>query len=225
MLGRFGFVTLAIVTLALAAAASRAMTAEATIGDVSVNLPPPKGFCELTEQERLDKLVLVTMAEKMAKAASKLLGITADCRQLADWHANKRTGLADMVEYWTLASKVDKWTPPSAIDALCAVTRAGDGKPAPKTEQDIRTLFEHAAAEGPVGVIAEVPGICYTASLKLNSGDKVPTTQVTYHAYTVVRNKWVAVSRLMPYPGAEQATNGLTLSKADAAALIAANRN
>jgi hypothetical protein len=221
MLGRFGFVT-----LGLAAAVSRAMSAEATIGGVSVNLPTPTGFCELTDQERLDKIVLVAMADRMAKTGGKLLGITADCRQLIDWRAHKRTGLADMVEYWTMADKADKWTNASSIDAFCAVTRATDGKSLPNTEQDIKTRFEQVATEGRVGVVAEAPGICYAASLQLNGGDHGPTRQVTYHAYTAVRNKWVAVTRLMPYPGAEEsATKALAQSKADAEALIAANRN
>jgi hypothetical protein len=219
MLGRLGFVT-----LALAVAVSRAMSAEVTIGGVSVNLPAPTGFCELTDQERLDKIVLTAMADRMSKAGGKLLGITADCQQLTDWREKKRTGLADMVEYWTMVNKMETWTNASAVDVFCAVTRATDGKSLPNNEQEIKTRFEQVATEGPIGVVAEASGICYTASLKLNSGDRGPTQQLTFHAYTAVRNRWITVTRIMSYTGAERATQSLAQSKADAAALIAANR-
>jgi hypothetical protein len=220
MLGRLGFVT-----LALATAVSRGMSAEVTIGGVSVSLPAPTGFCELTDRERLDKIVLTAMAERMSKAGAKLLGITADCQQLTDWRANKRTGLADMVEYWTMVNKMEQWTNASAVDAFCAVTRATDGKSLPSNEREIKTRFEQVATEGVIGVVAESPGICYTASLKLNSGDRGPTQQLTFHAYTVVRNRWITVTRIMPYLGADPATKSLAQSKADAAALFTANRN
>jgi hypothetical protein len=62
MLGRLGFAA-----LALAAATSDTMSAEATIGDVSINLPTPVGFCELIDREPSDKRLIEYAADRVAK--------------------------------------------------------------------------------------------------------------------------------------------------------------
>ncbi len=75
-------------TLALLLGLLPASTARAEmVGSVSIALPPPAGFCKLTEDNASDRRVINTIAESLTKVGSKLLVMSADCRQLADWRA------------------------------------------------------------------------------------------------------------------------------------------
>src|SRR5262245_51550166 len=110
MLGRPGFAA-----LALAAATSGAMSAEATIGDVSINLPTPVSFCELIDREPSDKRLIDYAADRVAKGGNKVLGISADCQQLVDWRAGKRKTLDDYVQYHTPISAMKESVPAARI--------------------------------------------------------------------------------------------------------------
>src|SRR5712691_366135 len=166
MLGRLTFAA-----LALAAAASAAVAAEATIGGVSVSLPRPGGFCDLSESDPSDKRMISTLSDLLGKSGNKLLGMSADCRQLADWHARKRKLLDDFGQYQTPIATMDK--PPSeSVAQTCATLRAEGNKILANQMPDIKARAESTLKQikmnetSFIGVLAEDPTACYAALLQ-----------------------------------------------------------
>src|ERR1700724_835074 len=99
MLARLDLMALALIALvALPGAGSGAMAGQATVGGVSINLPPPEGFCELTDRNPADKGMITKIGEVVGKGDNRLLNMSADCGQLADWRAQRRL-LDDFAEY------------------------------------------------------------------------------------------------------------------------------
>src|ERR1700704_6667839 len=87
--------------VALVAATSTATAVDAIVGGVSVKLPPPSGFCELTEREPPDKRMLAISGDLVAKSGNKLHVMSADCKQLSEWRTRRRPLLDDFAQYQT----------------------------------------------------------------------------------------------------------------------------
>ena len=103
MLRRLGFAALLLTTVAAGALAS-----PARIGGVPVYLPTPRGFCDLAESNASDKRMITTLGGLLEKSGNKLLGMSADCQQLTDWHSGKRQLLDDYAQYQTPIGSMDK---------------------------------------------------------------------------------------------------------------------
>src|SRR5215831_17448975 len=110
MLRRF-----ALVALVLALASPSAMAAQVALGGVSINLPTPAGFCELSEGNAADNRMLTTLGDIVSKSGNKLFAMSADCRQLTDWHARKRQLLDDYAQYQTPIATMESSSPPEPI--------------------------------------------------------------------------------------------------------------
>src|SRR5947208_6863492 len=120
MLRRLGFVALALV-----AAPSSVLAASVTVGGVSINLSLPTGFCELSQSNASDKRLLTTIGDLVSKSGNRLLGYSADCGQLAAWHASKRKFLDDYAQYQTPIAQMEASPGPSeTIKQKCATLRA-----------------------------------------------------------------------------------------------------
>jgi hypothetical protein len=65
----------------LAAAATSATASETVIGGVSINLPVPSGFCELSAGNPADKQMVANVSAVLTKGGIKLLNMSADCQQ------------------------------------------------------------------------------------------------------------------------------------------------
>src|SRR5439155_15127442 len=115
------FVRPALIALALVASASSAIAAEATVGGVSVKLPPPARFCELTERDPSDKRMLTVLGELVTKVGNKLLVMSADCKQLTEWRASKRPLLDNLAQYQT---PISDSPPTETVAQTCATLRA-----------------------------------------------------------------------------------------------------
>jgi hypothetical protein len=226
MLGRLAFVT-----LALAAATSATMAAEATIGSVSVHLPPPAGFCDMTERDPSDKRMIATLTDLLAKSGNKLLGMSADCRQLADWHTGKRQLLDDYAQYQTPLSTLDK--PPSeSVAQTCATLRAEGEKILSNQMPDVKARVESTLKQikinetSFIGVLAEDPAACYAGLVqKIRTEVGTDKTQVTLFAVTILKDRSVFAYRFAVYASANTVNGVLAKLKTDIAALNAANRN
>jgi hypothetical protein len=127
--------------LAVAVAAPGAIALETMIGSVSVNLPPPGGFCDLSMNDASERHMLTTLGDLVTKGGNKLLGMSADCRQLADWRTGKRKLLDDYAQYQTSISMLDK--PPSeSVAETCGALRAEGARIASDNLQDIKRNVE-----------------------------------------------------------------------------------
>ena len=90
---------LTLAALFLAVSVSGALGLAAMIGDTFVKLPPPAGFCELTPSHEFDGRTVAAVSAYMAGDSIKLLGMSADCNQLAGAREGKQQ-LDDVALIW-----------------------------------------------------------------------------------------------------------------------------
>jgi hypothetical protein len=226
MLSRLSFAALALVL----AAASSALAAEATIGGVSVSLPPPGGFCELSASNSSDQRMISTLTDLLAKSGNKLLAMSADCGQLADWRTGKRKLLDDFAQYQTPIASMDK--PPSeTVAQTCATLRAEGEKILANQMPDIKARVESTLSQIKmnetrfIGVLGEDPDACYAGLIqKIHTEAGTDKTQVTMFAVTLTKAKSVFVYRFSVYHDPHSVDAVLGKIKVDVAALTAANR-
>jgi hypothetical protein len=222
MLRRFAF-------LLLFGAASRAMAGQAAMGDVSVNLPPPAGFCEFSHVNPSDKRMLTIVGGLLTQSGNTLLSMSAECRQLAAWRRAERPLLDDYAQYQTSAELIDQ-PPPEPIEQTCATLRDEGNKIVSNTMPDLKARVEAALKQVKmnqttfIGVLAEEPRACY-AGLVQNIHTEAGTdkTQLSLFAVTAVKNRTVFVYRFAPHNGSDSVVDGLAKLKADVTAFYAAN--
>jgi hypothetical protein len=214
---------------ALAGTASSAMAAEATVDGVSIKLPAPAGFCDLTRSNSADKRGIETIEQLVSQAnGNRLLGIAADCQQLARWREGKQL-LADYGQYQTPPA-------PAATDETfkqtCASLRTQGEQTFSSIKDDMKTKMEEAIKNLKVndqsfaGFLGEDPSACYVAMLQnLKAGDGKTITQLALLAITVVKGKFLFVNRYAPYANSDTVKDALAKHKLTIAALLAANRN
>jgi hypothetical protein len=93
MIARFVLILLWLFPAVLAHAA------EGKMGDVTLKLIPPKGFCELDPNERSDKRLIDFLNTTVSKVGNDLLAASADCGELRDWRTGKLPLLQNISQY------------------------------------------------------------------------------------------------------------------------------
>jgi hypothetical protein len=220
---------LAFAALLLAAAASNALAAQANIGGVFIQLPPPGGFCELSTSNESDKRMITILGNLLQKSGNKLLAMSADCRQLADWHTGKRQLLDDYAQYQTQIAGMDK--PPSeTVAQTCNTLRQEGNKILENQLPDIKNRVESTLSKiklnetSFLGVLAEDNVACYAGLIqKIHTEANTDKTQITVFAVSIVKNKSVFSYRFTVYQNQQTVEATLQKMKIDIAALIAAN--
>jgi hypothetical protein len=208
---------------------STVVAAEARLGEVTLKLPPPSGFCELSESNASDKRMLTIIRDLLTKSGNKLLGYSADCQQLRDWRANKRQLLDDYAQYQASLTSLDK-PPTETVQQTCATLRAEGDKIHAEQKPDAKSRVEAALKKVKVnestfiGVVAEEPNACFAGVIQqLHTEAGTDKTQLTVFAVTTVKNRTVFAYRFAVY--GPTSVDGLTAKlKNDVAALHAANR-
>jgi hypothetical protein len=220
---------LILAALLLAAAAASALAGQATMGGVSVNLPPPHGFCELSASNESDKRMITVLGDLLTKSGNKLLAMSADCRQLTDWRTGKRQLLDDYAQYQTPIASMDK--PPSeTVAQTCSTLRQEGNKILENQMPDIKARVESTLSKikmnetSFLGVLAEDSNACYAGLVqKIHTEAGTDKTQITVFAITIIKNKSVFSYRFSVYQNPRTADVVLGKIKADIAALLAAN--
>jgi hypothetical protein len=222
MLSRFAFVLLLTAT-------SSAMGGQANMGSVSVNFPPPAGFCELSNSDPSDKRMLSIIGDLLTKSDNKLLSMTADCKQLADWRSARRKLLDDFAQYQTSLALLDKG-PSETIAQTCTTLREEGNKIVSKETPDIKARVEAALKEVKlnqttfIGVLAEEPRACYAGLVQqIHTQGGTDKTQLSLFAVTAVKNRTVFVYRFAVHTGPNSVVDALAKLKNDVAAFYAAN--
>jgi hypothetical protein len=216
--------------LAFTAAASGALAAQATLGGVSISLPSPPGFCDLTTGNNSDNRMITIVSGLLEKSGNKLLSMSADCRQLSDWRVAKRQLLDDYAQYQTTIAGMQQ-PPPEPIAQTCTTLRDEGNKIVENQMPDLKARVESAiknvkmGAASFVGVLAEDATACYAGliqQIKTEAGtDKV---QLSVFAVTHVKNRLIFVYRFAVYHGSGSVDATLSKLKSNVAALTAANR-
>jgi hypothetical protein len=219
-----------LAALILAAALSNAWAAEATLGGVSITLPPPAGFCELDPRQPFDGRIVTIISGLAEKGGIKLLGISADCGQLFDGRAGRRRLLDDLAEYRTQISAIDKSQPIEPIEQSCTTLRTQGNTIVANQMSAFNARLESAVKNIKInetrfiGVLAEDADACYAGLIqKARTEFGTDKTQVTLWAVTIIRNRSIAVNRFAVYQNPDTVSAVLAKLKADVAALIAAN--
>jgi uncharacterized protein YqeY len=217
------------VFILLLTATSSAMGAQANMGNVSVDLPPPQGFCELLDSNPSDARLLAIVGGLVAQGGNKLLSVSADCNQLADMHSGQRKVLDDYAQYQAGLATLDK-APQETIAQACASGRKEIDKALSDVMPDIKARAEAALKNVKVnqmtslGVLAEEPRACYGGLLQqVHTEARTDKTQLCLFALTVVKNRSVFIYRYSVHTGSDSVIAGLAKLKADVAALYAAN--
>jgi hypothetical protein len=211
----------------LLGAASNSRAAQASVQGVSINLPVPAGFCELSSSNPVDKRMLDTVGNLVAKSrGNALLAMSADCQQLSDWRAGRRL-LGDYGQYQA---------PPNAaaneetFKETCAALRNQGGQTLSDVKKDLKARMEESVRQMKVddqrfaGFLGEDAIACYVALLqKLKAEDGTEVTQLTVLAITSVKDRFLFVNRYAPYVNVDTVDDTLEKLKGTIAALQAAN--
>jgi hypothetical protein len=225
MLARLTFAALIV-----AAAASTTLAAETNIGGVSITLPPPGGFCELSDSNASDKHMTTMLGGLLEKSGNKLLVMSADCRQLSEWHTGKRKLLDDYGQYQTQIATMNE--PPSeTVAETCTTLRKQGDQILAKQLPDIKKRVEATMSQIKlnetkfIGVLGEDNDACYAGLIqKIHTEANTDKTQITAFAIAIVKNKTVFIYRFGVYRNAQTVDLMLRKIKIDVAALMAANR-
>ena len=211
----------------LTGAASTSRAAQGNVQGVAINLPAPAGFCELSSNNPVDKRMLETLGDAIAKSrGNTLLAMAADCQQLTDWRAGRRL-LGDYGQYQA---------PPNAaaneetFKETCTALRSQGGQTVSNVKKDLKARMEEAVRQTKVndqrfaGFLGEDATACYVALVqKLKAEDGTEITQLVVLAITSVKDRFLFVNRYSPYVNADTVTDTLEKLKATIAALHAAN--
>jgi hypothetical protein len=214
----------------LAAAIPSAFAAQANIGGVSINLPHPANFCELTESNASDKRMLTTLGPLLEKSGNKLLAMSADCRQLAEWHTGGRKLLDDYAQYQTAIASMDKPSSETVAETCTTLRQQGDqilAKQLPDIKQRVEAAMSKIKMNETnfIGVLGEDKDGCYAGLIqKIHTEANTDKTQITAFAVSLVKDKSVFTYRMGLYRGPKSVDEVLRHIKADVAAMVAANR-
>jgi hypothetical protein len=222
MLSRFAF-------LLLLAATPGAMAGQASMGDVSVKLPAPAGFCELSDTNPSDKRMLSIVGGLLEQSGNKLLSMSAHCGQLADWRSRRRQLLDDYAQYQTSLTMIDK-APVETIQQTCTTLREEGNTIVSDEMPDLKARVEAALRKVKmnqttfIGVLAEEPRACYAGLVQqIQTEAGTSKTQLSVFAVTAVKNRTVFVYRFLVHTGSDSVIDGLAKLKKDVAAFYAAN--
>src|SRR6185503_4633610 len=169
-----------------------------------------------------------------AIGTNTLLAMFADCKQLADWRAGRRSLLEDFAQYQVLTSTIDR--PPErqaaqALKELCTHLREEGEKMMTGMASDLKQRVEQALKNVEVnqlrflGVVAENADACYGAMVqraKAQTGKDV--TIVGLSASAFVKGKLVYYYLFAPYRSGQTVSTLLAKQKLNVAAFLAANK-
>jgi hypothetical protein len=207
--------------------AALAFTAKVGSG-TTLNLPTPKGFCELSTSDPSEKRMLTLLGKNAELNGNTMLTIAADCKQLATWDAGKRQLMDDLSNYQMSPKLIDKT--PEPIRDTCEVLRnQGDQltKEQTKGKQDNLAKLSRELAinsEKFAGVLDEDANACYSGFLqKIHTEIGTDRVTMTILAISVVRQQSVFFYRQGLFADTDPSDRLLAHTKDTIAALYAAN--
>jgi len=203
---------------------------DARVGAASLNLPPPNGYCELTEQQPSDARMIKVVSDLLA-GRNELLAMSADCGQLQSWRAGRQPVLDDYAQYQTLvAAKGSNFSRAEAVKQICAQLRAEGEKLVAGVTQEANKRLESVVKEIKinetrlVGVLAEDANACYFATVqKMKTEAGADKTQLIIGAVTIIKGKILYYNLFLPYSDTGTANTALDRHKTNVAAVLKVN--
>jgi hypothetical protein len=199
-----------------------------TLGDTSLRLLTPPGFCQLVDSDVTDRRLLSLMREQIRP--NQLLAVFADCAQLTNLRTGRIPHLDDVFYY----AASETMTKPGArateksLGEFCDFVRAEGDKLFPSAISEPTARLEKALEGVKVnesrllGVMKQEAGACYWGMLQgLQAQAGSSKTNLTISAIMLLKDKQVtgiAVSRFV-----DKRTSDQMLSKHTA--IVAKNRS
>jgi hypothetical protein len=213
----------------------RATAADVRIGDVSLRLPQPAGYCEMDPVLASDAPLIAGIHATLARTGNRLLVMSADCAELRDWRNGKRPDVDHMAQYQTVFALEDRPltdTPEKMVKTYCANMDLLGAQAMPGTTRDVASRAEQASKTSRpnemkfLGAIATDPLVCYGAAFqKYKLATREETAQVTIIATTILKGKAISYYLFAPYAGRETFTRLLAKHRTNVSQLRRANRN
>jgi len=225
------FTTPALLSCVLSVAAT---AADVRIGDVSLHLPPPPGYCEMDAVLASDAPLIARMHTTLTKTGNRLLAMSADCAELKEWRDGRKQALGHVAEYQTVLSFENQTlpdTPENVLKSYCSGMRMLGERSMPGVPLDAQERSEQASKILKpnemifLGVVAEEPLVCYGATLqkvKLLSDEENP--QVAMFAAMILKEKILLSYLFAPYADRETVTQVLAKQRTNVGQLQRANQ-
>jgi len=221
--------------LLLAVITGNALAKDARVGPASLTLPPPPGYCELDTTQPADDRMVKAVEGMLGNTGNRLLAVSADCAQLADWRTGRRPLLDNMAQYQTLIA----WengalpaAPEAVVKEVCGQMHAQGDKLLADMTPDVKARAEQVLKTVQVnemkflGVVGEEPLVCYAALLqRMRTEVGTDKTQVVVFATTIVKSKIVYFYLFAPYLSGATVTDMLAQQQAHVRRLHGANPN
>jgi hypothetical protein len=208
---------------------------EARIGDVSLRLPHPVGYCEMDPVLASDGAFIGRLHATMTKTGNRLLVISADCTELRQWRNGKRPDLDHVAQYQTIGELENQPlpdTPEKLAKNFCANVNAMAMRSMDYILPDPQERAERASKDLKLneikllGTVAEGTAVCYTATMqKFQVETRGEITQVTIIATTLLKSKVVQLYLFAPYTGGKSISQLLAKQRNNVGQLRRATRH
>src|SRR5437868_536627 len=166
-----------------------AHAADVKMGDVTLRLNPPKGFCDLDASQASDKRLIDFVTATVGKVGNNLIGLSADCAELRDWRTGKQRLLQRISQYQVQASRRNSaFTVKEAKDS-CEDMRAQGQQLSDKSTAGINDKIHEAnknidfQGQTFLGVLADDPNGCFVGlfqKFKAETGAAISQVNVFY---------------------------------------------
>lgn len=210
--------------------APAALAQDVVVGNAQIRLTPPVGHCVLADSQPSNSRALQAVRTAIPPG-NRLLAMTANCRQLADWRAGKLPLLLDSAQFQTQHQGEDhSKDPQGAVRELCKVLRAQGGDLMSRLPAEANQRLAQTAASVKInetrflGVLAEDAQACYAgALLKIRPEQGNEVSRLTVFASTVVRGRLVFYYLTAPYQPGHAIGDLVVRHKANVTSFLAAN--
>ena len=186
---------------------------DAKLGDSTVRVSPPTGFCEVDQTNKADSSWLTSVTNLMNSAKIYTIAAFPDCRQMQ--RARKTSQFIDTKIYVTAPyAAIGKLTP-QLVQQTCDELRTKEYSEQDKIElaKAIKEFSNGNTGQDSqaLGVLEDVKGVvCYVATLqkiKLKNGE--PQTTLALFAVTSVQNSEIFLYQFTPYVDASSMSTAL----------------
>jgi hypothetical protein len=214
-------IAFAVATLLSASVNAR----DVKVGATSITLSPPQGYCSLDASNTADAKMLAAVEGMLGRTGNRLLLLSADCGQLADWRTGKRQLLDNMAQHQSLIKLENarlSATPEATIEQACARLRKQGEQMVTDMTADVQERADKILKSVKLnemkflGVLGEEPRVCYAALLqRFLTEVGTEKTQVAVFATTIVRGKVLYYYLFAPYVSGETLSSMLQQHKAN----------
>jgi len=217
--------------VALSANTWCSLAADTTIGEASFTLPPPKGYCELSDKNPSDARVIQNTGAIVKNGGNQLLALSADCNQLTDWRGRARDFLDDYAQYQIGVGAITTSSPPDSLKRTCDVLRQQGNQinssvivGAKKAFDDVLKTMELKDSQF-IGVLDEDSNTCYFGLMtRIKSEARIEKLQLVICAIVLLKAKTLFYYSFSVYQNSDTALAMLRQHKVNVSALLAANK-